>query len=317
MRNAFAAAITECAAADPRVVLLSGDIGNRLFDAFKERFPDRFYNCGVAEANMTGVAAGMAMCGLRPFTYTIAPFATTRALEQIRVDICYHNVPVVIVGTGSGLSYASLGPTHHSCEDVALLRVLPNMTIVCPADTAEVHRAVAAALGVPGPVYLRLGKKGEPAVHQEKPLFVIGKGIVLRDGHDVCLLGMGNMVATALEAGALLEAGGLSARVVSMHTVKPLDEALLGDVFQRFPIVAVVEEHSRIGGLGGAVAEWLAAQSPRPPGRLIAFGTPDAFLDESGSQGYARERFGLTAGSIAEGIQQSYSRHNEARCQGN
>ena len=305
MRNAFAAAITACAAADRRIVLLSGDIGNRLFDAFKDRFPDRFFNCGVAEANMTGMAAGMAMCGLRPFTYTITPFATTRALEQIRVDICCHNVPVVIVGTGSGLSYASLGPTHHSCEDVALLRALPNMTVVCPADAAEVRAAVAAVLQVAGPVYLRLGKKGEPAVHREEPRFVVGKGIVLCEGRSVCLLGMGNMVATALEAATLLEPSGLSARVVSMHSVKPLDEDLLGEVFQRFPIVAVVEEHSRIGGLAGAIAEWLAAQSPRPPGRLLAFATPDAFLEESGSQQDARERFGLTAGAIAERIQQA------------
>src|SRR5258708_2932501 len=134
MRNAFAAVITELAEQDKRVVLLSGDIGNRLFDKFKSKFPDRFFNCGVAEANMTGMAAGMALCGLRPFTYTITPFATTRAMEQIRVDVCYHNVPVTIVGTGSGLSYASLGPTHHSLEDVGMLRTLANLTIICPAD---------------------------------------------------------------------------------------------------------------------------------------------------------------------------------------
>jgi transketolase len=312
MRNAFAAAIAECAATDKRVVLLSGDIGNRLFDAFKDKFPDRFYNCGVAEANMTSMAAGMAMCGLRPFTYSITPFATTRVMEQIRVDICCHNVPVAIVGTGSGLSYASLGPTHHSCEDVAFLRALPNMTVICPADAAEVRRAVAAVLEIAGPVYLRLGKKGEPAVHREEPRFVIGKGIIVREGENVCLLGMGNMVATAVEAATVLEASGLSARVVSMHTVKPLDEDLLGDVFRRFRIVAVVEEHSRIGGLGGSIAEWLAAQSPRPAGCLLAFGTPDAFLYESGSQRYARERFGLTAGTIAEEILRSYSQEKSA-----
>jgi len=313
MRNAFAATITECAAADPRVVLLSGDIGNRLFDAFKKKFPDRFYNCGVAEANMTSMAAGMAMCGLRPFTYTITPFATTRVMEQIRVDVCYHNVPVVIVGTGSGLSYASLGPTHHSCEDVALLRALPNMTVLCPADPAEVRRAVPAVLELPGPVYLRLGKKGEPAVHREEPRFVIGKGIVLSEGNSVCLLGMGNMVATSLEAATLLEAGGLSAMVVSMHTVKPLDEELLGDVFQRFPVVAVVEEHSRIGGLSGAIAEWLAARDARPLGRLLALGTPDTFLDESGSQRHARGRFGLTPRAVAEEIRRFSSEVNRPK----
>lgn len=298
MRNAFAAVITELAEADKRVVLLSGDIGNRLFDTFKKKFPDRFYNCGVAEANMTGMAAGMALCGLRPFTYTITPFATTRALEQIRVDICYHNVPVTIVGTGSGLSYASLGPTHHSCEDVGLLRCLPNMTILCPADAVEVRQAMAAVLKHEGPAYIRLGKKGEPVIHREPPTFVIGRGITVRDGTDICILGMGNVVCIALEAADLLQTAGVSAKVVSMHTVKPLDEALLEDSFDRFGLVVVVEEHSRIGGLGSAVAEWLAARRA-PGGRLLAFGTADEFMCEAGSQEYARRRFGLTAPEIA------------------
>jgi len=299
MRNAFAAAMVELAAVDPRVVLLSGDIGNRLFDSFKQRFPTRFYNCGVAEANMTSMAAGMAMCGLRPFTYTITPFATTRAMEQIRVDLCYHEVPVTVVGTGAGLSYASLGPTHHSCEDVALLRALPNMTVLCPADATEVRQSVAAVLGLRRPAYIRLGKKGEPAVHQTPPAFAIGKGNVVREGTDVCLLGLGTMVAVAMEAAAMLQASGVSAQVVSMHTVKPIDEALLSDAFGRFPLVAAVEEHSRIGGLSGAVAQWLVAQRPRPLGELLSFGTPDAFLCEAGSQRYARQQCGLTADHIA------------------
>lgn len=306
MRNAFAAAVTALAEADPRVVLLSADIGNRLFDAFKARFPDRFYNCGVAEANMTGMAAGMALCGLRPFTYTITPFATVRALEQIRVDVCYHRAPVTVVGTGSGLSYASLGATHHSCEDVALLRSLPNMTVLCPADAAEVRQAVAAVLTQDGPVYLRLGKKGEPAVHQHPPAFAIGKGIILREGTDVCLLGLGTMVAPALDAAAILLAHGVQARVVSMHTVKPLDDELLRDVFRRFPIVAVVEEHSPVGGLGSSIAEWLAAHGLPAP-RLLGFNTPDAFLCEAGSQEYFRRRLGLTAEAIARRILEARS----------
>jgi transketolase len=307
MRNAFAAIITELAAADPRVVLLSGDIGNRLFDNFKAKFPDRFYNCGVAEANMTGMAAGMAMNGLRPFTYTITPFGTTRVLEQIRVDVCYHNVPVTIVGTGSGLSYASLGPTHHSCEDVALLRCLPNMTVICPADSAEVRSVCAAVLKHDGPAYIRLGKKGEPAVHSAPPALTIGKGLTIRDGSDICILGMGNLVCVGVDAAKLLSNSGLSARVVSMHTVKPLDEALLGEVFEKFTIVAVVEEHGPIGGLGSAVAEWLAARPPQRA-RLIRFNTGDEFIHEAGDQEYARKRFGLTAENIAGKIKIAHSR---------
>ena len=301
MRNAFAAAITELAARDERIVLLSGDIGNRLFDRFRERFPDRFYNCGVAEANMTGMAAGLALSGLRPFTYTITPFATTRVIEQIRVDICYHDVPVVIVGTGSGLSYASLGPTHHSCEDVGILRCFPNLTVLCPADSAEVGPALGATLSLSGPAYMRLGKKGDPVVHDAPPTFEIGRGITLREGSDVCLFGMGTLVSVALEAATVLAERGVSCRVVSMHTVKPLDEALLADAFDRFRAVAVVEEHSVIGGLGSAVAEWLARRDgPHPP--LVACGTPDAFISEAGSQQWMRERCGLTGPAVAAKI---------------
>ncbi len=306
MRNAFAATITELAAKDDRVVVLSGDIGNRLFDAFKAQCPARFYNCGVAEGNMTGMAAGMAMCGLRPFTYTITPFATTRVMEQIRIDICYHNLPVTIVGTGSGLSYASLGPTHHSLEDVAFLRALPNLTVVCPADAAEVRAALEEIIKLDGPVYLRLGKKGEPVVHKQPPALVIGRGITVREGSDVCLLGLGNMVAPSLEAAALLEGRGVSAKVVSVHTVKPLDQDLLRDVLQRFVVVGVVEEHSRIGGLGSAVAEWAAAQESRTKARLLSLATPDLFLPESGSQKHLRKRFGLTPDAIADVIVRAY-----------
>ena len=301
MRNAFAAAITELAAKDERIVLLSGDIGNRLFDRYREKHPTRFYNCGVAEANMTGMAAGLALSGLRPFTYTITPFATTRVIEQIRVDICYHDVPVVIVGTGSGLSYASLGPTHHSCEDVGILRCFPNLTVLCPADALEVGPVIEAALALPGPAYIRLGKKGEPTIHEKPPKIEIGRGLVMREGDDVCLLGMGTMTATALEAAKQLVAHGISARVVSMHTVKPLDEPLLRESFERFKVVAVVEEHSVIGGLGSAVAEWLAAHGPKKA-VLEAIGTPDAFISEAGSQQWMREKCGLTPQAVAERI---------------
>ena len=301
MRNAFAAEITALAGEDDRVVLLSGDIGNRLFDNYKERFPTRFFNCGVAEANMVSMAAGMALSGLRPVAYTITPFITTRCLEQIRVDICYHNAPVIIVGVGGGLSYASLGATHHSCEDIAFLRVLPQMTVVCPGDALEVRQALRAAIGHDGPLYIRLGKKGEPVVHKRDPEFVIGKGITLREGSDVCLLSTGNLLPTAMRAAEELGLRGVSAQVVSCHTVKPLDEALLARAFSKFTVVATLEEHSRLGGFGGSVAEWLA---DRPPvkARLCRIGTADEFLHEAGGQAYAREYFGLTPETIAEKV---------------
>jgi transketolase len=301
LRNAFADEITRLGAADTRVVLLSGDIGNKLFDKFKAHAEDRFYNCGVAEANMMGVAAGMALSGLRPVVYTITPFTTTRCFEQIRVDACYHEAPVVIVGTGSGLSYAELGPTHHSCEDLAILRSLPGITILAPADANELRACLRAALAVNGPVYMRIGKKGEPQVHPAVPEIRIGKAITLREGRDVCLIGTGVMVAIMLEAAALLAKRGLEARVESFHTIKPLDTPTLSEVFAHYPLVAVAEEHGRIGGLGGSIAEWLAAQAPQRA-KLVQFGTPDAFMHEIGSQEYARRRFGLTPENIAEQV---------------
>jgi transketolase len=305
MRNAFAAEITTVAAEDERIVLLSGDMGNRLFDDFKERFPKRFLNCGVAEANMTSIAAGMALCGLRPITYTITPFATTRCLEQIRVDVCYQNVQVIIVGVGAGLSYASLNATHQSCEDVAFMRMLPNMTVICPGDAWEVRQALRAALRHEGSVYIRLGKKGEPVVHQRATEFLIGKGITVRSGTDVCLLSTGNMLPIAVQASEELGRSGVSAQVVSFHTVKPLDESLLSEVFAQFTVVFTIEEHSVLGGLGGSIAEWLADRPPQKA-RLYRMGTADAFLYKAGEQDYAREYFGLTPENIAAKVLQMY-----------
>lgn len=301
MRNSFADEITRLAERDERVVLLSGDIGNKLFDGFKAKAPDRFFNCGVAEANMMGMAAGLAMSGMRPVVYTIAPFTTTRVMEQIRIDVCYHNVPVVIVGVGSGLGYASLGATHHSCEDMAMLRSLPGMSVLAPADPHEVRGVLRAALAHVGPSYLRIGKKGEPNVHREVPKIEIGRSLVVRDGVDVCLLAVGVMLPVALEAAEALAQRGISARVVSVVSVKPLDEGVLKDALTRFPVVATIEEHSLIGGFGGAVAEWSVDNGPFAA-RLLRMGTADAFPHEAGETDHARAANGLSVAHIAERI---------------
>lgn len=306
MRNAFAAEITALCQEDPRLVLLSGDIGNRLFDKFRAQAPERFMNCGVAEANMMGLAAGLAMSGLRPITYTITPFTTTRCFEQIRVDVCYHEVPVIIVGTGAGLSYAGLGPTHHSCEDIALLRSLPGMTVLCPADSFELRGLLRAAMKHDGPVYMRIGKKGEATVHADVPNVTIGKGLVVEQGSGICLLSTGNMLPEVMAAAAELKAQGLAPQVVSMHTVKPLDTELLEAAFAEFDVVATIEEHSLIGGLGGAVAEWLVDQDSLPRAKLVRFGCGDEFIHESMEQEHARERFGLTAHNIAARCREQY-----------
>jgi transketolase len=302
MRNAFADELTRLGDKDPRIVMLSGDIGNRLFDKFKARHPSRFFNCGVAEANMMGVAAGMAMNGLRPVAYTITPFVTTRCLEQIRTDVCYHEAPVTIVAVGAGLSYSGLGPTHHSCEDISFLRSIPNMVVICPGDAFEVRAALRAAMQQDHPVYIRMGKKGEPVVHAGSiENFQIGKAITVSDGTDVCLLSTGNMLPEAIEAARRLAGQGISAQVVSFHTVKPLDQAYLKDAFGRFKLVATIEEHSLIGGFGAAVSEWLA-DTRTGNQNFMRFGTPDAFFKQSGEQEYAREALGLTGHQIVEKI---------------
>ncbi len=297
MRNAFAQAVTELGDHHPELVMLAGDIGNRLFDRFKERHPDRFYNCGVAEANMTGVAAGLAASGLRPITYTITPFNTVRCLEQIRLDVCYPNLPVIIVGTGAGLSYAELGATHHSMEDIAVLRTLPNMHVVCPADPVEVKLALADALRIGRPTYIRLGKKGEPTIHVTPPAFEIGRGITVRAGRDVAIVSVGNMLGTALEVADLLAAHRLECDVVSLHTVKPLDEALLANLFADRRLVVVLEEHGLAGGAGSAVLEWGSVRR-LDLRKLLCIGGPDRFLSGCGSQHEAHAAIGLDAGSI-------------------
>jgi transketolase len=299
MRNAFADEITKLSDTDPRLVLLSGDIGNRLFDKFRAAHPDRFYNAGVAEQNMTGVAAGMALSGMRPITYTITPFVTTRCLEQIRTDICYHDVPVIVVAVGAGLSYAGLGPTHHACEDIAFLRALPNMKVVCPGDAFEVRAALRGALQQDKPVYIRMGKRGEPKVHSDVPAgFEIGRALVVEDGSDVCLLSNGTMLPEVQHAAAALREKGVSTQVVSFHTVKPLDTNFLRDAMARFRLVASIEEHSLIGGFGAAIAEWMIDNQVQTK-RFLRFGTPDAFFKKSGEQEYAREQLGLDARHIA------------------
>jgi len=301
LREAFANQIEALSASDERIVLLSGDIGNRMFDNFKKKFPDRFYNCGVAEANMTGMAAGMALCGLRPVTYTITAFNTIRCLEQIRLDVCYQNLPVIIVGVGGGLSYASLNATHHSLEDIACLRVLPNMTVICPGDAWEVRAALRASIELEGPVYIRMAKKNEPLVHKDIPKFIIGKGLVVKTGTDICFLNCGSLLPFAMDAAELLMEKGISVQVVSMHTVKPLDEELLQNVFSKYSHVFTLEEHAMLGGFGGSVAEWCSDQE-NLKAKLSRIGTGDFFMYEAGEKDYAQDFFSITTNHIVNKV---------------
>jgi transketolase len=300
MRNAFADELTKLAVEDSRIVLLSGDIGNRLFDKFKEQCSSRFFNCGVSEANIIGMAAGLASSGYRPVVYTITPFITYRCYEQIRVDICYHHQPVTIVGVGSGMGYSSLGATHHSCEDIAVMRVLPHMTVVCPGDPFEVRGAVQSISKNEGPTYIRLGKKGEPTIHPKPPTFKIGKGIVVKAGSDICVLSNGTMLPEAKKVTELIEQRGMSTSLVSLHTVKPLDDELLQSLFQGHKLVVLLEEHSRIGGVGSALLEWMHDRSVCTP--FLRFGTPDDFFHEAGERENAFELWELLPEQVVSKI---------------
>ena len=298
MRDSFAREMTALAEQRTDVTLLSGDIGNRMFDRYKEVAPERFFNCGIAEANMMSLAAGMALSGLRPVIYTITPFTTTRCLEQIRVGVAYHQAPVVIVGTGSGLSYAELGPTHHSLEDMAIMRTLPGLNVLAPADSAELVAQLREALNSPNPTYIRIGKKGEPQLHQEGSQLGIGKANLLRDGSDLLVVGVGPILGEALKAAENLAGEGFSVAIASLGGVKPLDDAFLKSMAERFPRWLSLEEHGITGGLGSALLEWLSEQDVQPI-RLKRLGVPDTFLHELGNQSYARQQLGLDADGLA------------------
>lgn len=300
MRDAFARELEKITVEDERVILLMGDIGNRMFDKFKELSPDKFYNCGIAEANMIGVAAGLALEGYIPVVYTIAPFATVRCLEQIRIDVCYHNLPVIIAGTGAGLSYAPLGPTHHSLDDISLLKNFPNMNIICPADAAEVRMGLRAAIDKKAPAYLRLGKKGEPVVFEEPYNFKIGTPKQVLSGDDVCILSVGNVMPVCMQASEMLKNKGVGASVYSYHTVKPLNENFLAEIFDKYKIICTVEEHYLCGGAGSSLAEWMVDNDIQK--RLRRFGVSDTFMSCTGSQDYARGLYGITAENIAETV---------------
>jgi transketolase len=303
MRTAFVEELISLARQDPAFILLTGDLGYTVFEPFQSEFPTRYINCGVAEANMTGTAAGLAREGLRPFVYSFIPFAIFRALEQIRIDICYHDLPVTIVALGAGYSYGDMGATHHAVEDIAVARSLPGLSVICPGDPWEVRCAIRALASHTGPAYLRLGKRGEPAVHgpETRPDFRLGRALVVQEGDGVALLATSNMLSTAVDAAHRLESEhGIRPTVASIHTVKPLDTDYVRRLSEHYRAIFTIEEHSVLGGLGGAVCEAVADIPTRCMVHRI--GIPDRFVHVSGSQGFYREQCGLTPEGIVRTV---------------
>jgi len=301
MRNAFLDTLFELALHDERIVFITGDLGYRVVEKFMEQRPQQFLNVGVAEANMTGLAAGMSREGKIVFTYSIANFPTLRCLEQIRNDICYHDANVKIVSVGGGFAYGSLGVTHHATEDLSVMRTMPNLTVVAPGDPVETRAATRAIVLHQGPCYLRLGKAGEPTVHTGPIDYRLGRAIRVRNGNDLTLISTGGMLQTAVKAADRLSAAQLHARVVSMHTLKPLDVNEVLAAMTDTQAIFTLEEHSIVGGLGSAVAEVLAeANGPRLPFKRL--GIPSIFSPHIGKQEYLLAQHGLNDEGVTRTI---------------
>jgi len=312
MRRTCLNMVHDLAKRDERVVFIGSDLGAGLLDDMKREMPDRWFMEGIAEQNAVGMAAGLAMEGYIPFVNTIATFITRRCFEQVALDVCLHNLPVRLIGNGGGLVYAPLGPTHLAIEDIAIMRALPNMTVVCATDAEEMKRLMAETLDYPGPIYIRLGKGGDPIVSRDEDGFEIGKSILLRQRGEVLIVATGVMVSRALAAADLLAKKGIEASVLNMHTVKPLDHARLSELASKARFVATVEEHTTIGGLGSAVLESLSENlgGQMPPVKRL--GIPDTFTKDYGSQDSLLESFGLQPPAIAETVAQFFAKTETA-----
>ncbi|MBI5613799.1 hypothetical protein HY947_02655 [Candidatus Gottesmanbacteria bacterium] len=300
MRNTFAKVLLEEAKKNKKVIFLTGDLGFSVFEDFQKECPDQFINAGVAEQNMTGVAAGLAMEGMIPIIYSIIPFVTMRNFEQIRNDICYQNLNVKIVAVGAGFSYGPYGHTHHGLEDIGIMRTLPGLTILAPGDPTEARLATEAMFKYVGPTYLRLGKGGEPIVHEAEPLFTIGKAIELSKGRDITIVTTSNMLSRGNEVRLDLETKGYSVGLVSMHTIKPLDVSFILRLSNSCRAIFTIEEHSIIGGLGSSVAEVLAEQNNTVI--FKRFGVSDRFTKVNGSRTYLQKANGLNTETLSESM---------------
>jgi transketolase len=302
MRKTCLDVVYELARKDKRIFFIGSDLGVGTLKQFKAEMPDRFLMEGVSEANVVGVAAGLALEGKIVYVNTIATFLTRRCFEQVALDLCLHNANVRLIGNGGGVVYAPLGPTHEAIDDIAIFRALPRMTIIAVADAEEMRRMMPATVDHPGPMYIRLGKGGDPVVTNDRVPFQIGKAIPMKEGSDALIVSTGIMLKAALDAASLLEAGGMKAAVLHVPTVKPFDQETFLELARRVPVIVSVEEHNVIGGLGSTVAEIIAEADFKAPKRFRRLGIPDVFPDQYGSQASLLKRYDLTAENIASVI---------------
>jgi len=300
MRTAFVNTLIQLAKKNKDIILLTADLGYSVFEEYMEKFPKQYLNVGIAEQNMTGVAAGMAIEGKLPIIYSIIPFTTMRNFEQIRNDVCYQNLNVKIVGVGAGFSYGPYGHTHHALEDIGILRTLPNIRIYSPADALEAKYSTEWLISQTGPAYLRLGRTGEPDIYNPGTFLTEGKGITVKKGLDAVIIATGSMVYVAKQVVQLLKQENISAQLISMPTIKPLDQDLILALAKKFPYLFTLEEHFLTGGLGSAVAEVLAENNINVS--FKRFAVPNAFLKQMGNQEYMRRISGLTPDILSKEI---------------
>jgi len=299
MRNAFIKVLEKEAAKNKNIYFLTGDLGYSVIEDFQKKFPKQFLNVGVAEQDLAGIGAGIASTGKIVFIYSLGNFPTIRCLEQIRNDICYHGLNVKIVTVGGGLHYGALASTHHATEDLAIMRALPNMTVIAPGDRKEAGLATRAIIKYKGPCYLRLSSENE--LYKTAPKFKIGKAITARPGKDITIISTGGMLKTALDAAEILGSSKISTRVISMHTLKPLDEKIILKAAKETKGIVTIEEHSLIGGLGSATAEVLAKKF-RGKISIKTLGIPDVFSKKIGDRDFLRGIFGLTPEKVVSAV---------------
>lgn len=305
MRTVFNNTLLELAERNKNIFLVLADIGYGEIEPFAEKFPDRFFNVGVSEQNMTGIATGIALNGNIVFTYSIANFPTLRCFEQIRNDVCYHKANVKIIAIGGGLAYGPLGVSHHATEDLSVMRALPNMVVVAPGDLVEAELLTRAIVEWDGPCYMRCGYKGETVLHKSRPDLKIGKAITIRNGNDLTLIATGEMLPTSLEIADELDKKGIDARVISMHTLKPIDKEAIVKAAEETKIILTLEENNILGGLGGAVSEVLA-ETGNLNIKFRRIGINDMFPSKVGYREYLRKAYGFSKKDILKTINEMY-----------
>lgn len=302
MRKTFIDTLTELSRKNDKILCVIGDTGYSVFEEYEREFKERFINVGIAEQNFISFGAGLSAMGMKPYLYNVVSFMVYRAYEQIELDIAYQENPVVLVGVGGGHSYGTAGPTHHGYFDIALMRQLPNMTVVCPADPVEMKKIMILSETYDKPMYIRIGRSVDPIIHSDDFDLEIGKGIKVRNGKDAVIFTTGKMLEIGLEACRLLEEEGIDIALYSMHTIKPIDKELINKCSEMYPYLFTIEEHSVHGGLGTAVGEEILSNGNEKHAKLVKFGFPDSFAPVTGTREYLNSLYGLDAAKLSNQI---------------